>query len=97
MVLVNCYLTTKGVFCQFSKFLPLKKVKGKLMSKEILKILRDQGYQAFGPVIYLKDLEPIKQKLKGQEVKIELQDLSFIYKSDFKLMKEKLLKELEYK
>ena len=94
MVLVNCYLTTKGVFCQFSQFLPLKKVRGKLMSKEILKILRDQGYQAFGPVIYVKDLQPIENKIKGQKIKIELQDLSFIYKSDFKIMKEKLLKEI---
>jgi len=93
-MLINCYLTTKGIFVNFSQFLPLKKMRGKIMAKKILETLRDQGYQAFGPVIYLKDLEPIKQKLKGQSVQIELKDLSFIYKSDFKILKEKLLKEI---
>lgn len=96
-MVVNCYITSRGVFVNFERFLPLKKARGKIMAQQILKTLRDNNLQAFSPVIYLRDLEPIKQKLKGQEIKIELQDLSFIYKSDFKLMKEKLLKELEYK
>jgi len=88
----KCYLTQKGLFVNFEKFVPgLRGLGGKKIAMEIRKEAIEKGFQVLNdlPVIFVKDIEIIKEKIKGSSFNLEIEILS-----NFQILKKKILKEL---
>jgi len=88
-------ITTKGTFVSFNQFIPnLKGVKGKAFSREILKQLRENGYQALNPVLYVSQDTITHLAEKGYKIIPFKFETDIPQKKGYQLIKEQILRQI---
>jgi len=85
-------ITEKGVFVSFEKYLPLKGIRGKFVSKAIINQLIENNYQAQFPVLFVNP--SIMATLKNKGYNVFQFNFNIELKKGFQYLKEAILKQI---